>query len=318
LTANSEGSLNPETADNASVLESIVDFACGKLTNRAVDSCCQTEVGSVEGPMEALDSHVRHLRKSLTAKKENMDSESLRTAEEKMIAFQRECEERYRQETDLRIRYIRENEVAKVRAEESRRAHAELELLRKELEAGYKHRLQLHSEREAEAMRKAAERDRANQQTQFEARERLQREIDDLRDREKAASRKIELETQGLHMLELRMKEIQAVLESREREVSDREKEIDRKSREYADKARAEARAGVQAELDTVMRERMSLILDRQRLEDERASQAAWLEAAQTTRSLLREAQTSLLEKEEEIKSLSAKLSKFTRDVCIR
>jgi hypothetical protein len=296
---------------NISLLENIMDCAVEKVHTRKVDSCMQTEAGFSEGPLEAVELHIRQMRQSLYSRKETADFESSRTVEEKMIAYQRECEDRYRQELELRVRYIKENEIAKVRVEESRRAHAELDLLRKELEADYKHRLQMHSERETESIRKFAERERINQQTQYEAREKLQRQLDDLRDREKAASRKIDLEGKGLHMLELRMKEMQAVLESREREVSDREKSLDRRSRECLEKAHAEARSCVQVELDSIMREKMSLILDRQRLEDERASQSAWLESAHTTRTLLREAQTSLLEKNDELKILSGKLARL-------
>ncbi len=59
----------------------------------------------------------------------------------------------------------------------------------------------------------------------------MQREIDELRSREAMLTRKTELESQGVRMLELRLKEAQSVLDGRERELSRRERLMEEKNK---------------------------------------------------------------------------------------
>jgi hypothetical protein len=159
-----------------------------------------------------------------------------------------------------------------------------------------------------------AERERQLQQTQYEARQHLQREIDELRSREKASARKVDLETQGLHTLELRLKEAKIMLETREREAAVREREAEERMRTAADTARAEARANLRNELEELVRERGALKQERERLGDDRSSQGALLESANTTRRLLRETQASLLEKDDEIARLKSKIDTLSNE----
>ena len=60
------------------------------------------------------------------------------------------------------------------------------------------------------------------------------------------------LETQGLEALELRLKEVKAVMESREREVSRREQMTEEKYNECLERAKAEARASLRIDLEAV------------------------------------------------------------------
>ena len=292
-------------ADNKfSLLEHIVSFHGQKYCAKTTTSETQTDMGTFESSFDELDHNLRHLRQSIFSRKESIGIDTVRSVEERMIAYQRDCEDRYRSELNARLSFFRETEIAKVRIEESRKAAAELD-------ADYQHKLKLHADRETQSIRNTAERERVSQQTQFESRERLQREIDITRERERAASRKIELEAQGLHMLELRMKEVQALLECREREVSERERLVETKTRDLTEKVHNETRQLVQADVDALMREKMSLAIDRQRLDDERAAQSAWLEGAQANRRLLRDVQGKILDKDEEIKDLKLSLSRL-------
>ena len=133
----------------------------------------------------------------------------------------------------------------------------------------------------------------------------MQREIDDLRNREQAGQRKLELETQGLHALELRLKESKALMESRDRELSRREQLTDEKYNECVERAKLEARASLRTELDAIQRERSEMSLDRQHLQDDMTSQGALLDSAKTTRRMLKEAQAELLLRDDEIEALT-------------
>jgi len=219
--------------------------------HKKMDMAVQTESLGI-GAIESLDIQVKDLRHFYLRK---IDAERLnpaRTVEERMIVFQRDCEERFRRDLEIQTAYIRENEVAKVRLEESRKARMELDVVRQQMEAEYQKKLQHHTEYEAELSRHAAEKERQLQQNLYEARQLLQREIDELRSREQANTRKLDLESQGLRTLELRVKEAQTVLASRERDIASREAEAESKLKNCMERAREEARSQMQSEVSLI------------------------------------------------------------------
>ena len=107
------------------------------------------------------------------------------------------------------IHHLRSVEIAHVKLEESRKMRMELEYARKELESDYQSRVHAQAQREADLERVCAEKQRKSQQMEFEARQHMQRELDDLRSREESSRRKADLETQATRMLESRLKEMQ-------------------------------------------------------------------------------------------------------------
>ena len=207
---------------------------------------------------------------------------------------------------------MRETEISKVRLEETQKARIECDLIRKDLEKDYQKRLQEHSERESSSIRALSDKDRQMHQSQYEARQQMQREIDDLRSREKSGNRRIELESQGLQSLELRLKESKAVLESRERDVGRREKQADDLLGDAVERAKAEARSYLRSEMEDINREKTSLKQEKQYLLDVKCSQDVLIESAQTTRGMLRDAQAELIMREDELAALQKKLGVLT------
>lgn len=220
------------------------------------------------------------------------------------MSFQRDCEERAKRDVELQMNHFRENSAVKIRLEEAQKARLSIESVRKELEGEYARRLENHLNREAEMTKRLAEQERQFNQSQYEARQVMQREIDELRNREQLAARKVEMESQGLKLLELRLKEAQSVLESRERELATREKRAAEKDAASADLARREARELVRGEMDQLAKDRTMMAMEWQRLHDERANHISLVESAGLLRSQLRAAQDLLTNKEEEIASL--------------
>jgi hypothetical protein len=155
------------------------------------------------------DQQVRELHLSYTTRRETERLLPNKTIEERMIAFQRECEDRFRKDYESQLNQVRSMEMSRIRSEEANKKRVEIDLARKELEGSYQHRLQAHMDREAESMRIAADKARQASMLEYESRQRMQRELDDLRTREENSRRKIELETQGIRMLESRLKETQ-------------------------------------------------------------------------------------------------------------
>lgn len=288
---------------HTSVLDIILYFCLSSGAQKA-ETGTQTDA-SGPGARELLEQQLLDMRRKYNLNKENESLAPSKTIEERMVRFQRDCEERMRRDVQLQVQSIRENELARVRLEESSRHHAELEAMRKAIDAEYHRRLQSHIDRETESAKRLSDLEQQMQRSLYDARQQMQRELDELRSRESAAYRKAELEAQGVRQLELRLKEAQAVLESRERDVAARQRQLEETQRQARDHARTEALQSVQSELDILSRERTTLLLDKKRFEDERAAQSALVESANSLRQQLKLAHEKIFLREEEIESLN-------------
>lgn len=295
--------------NNSSIFEIIVDHCsslgrCGKM-----EIGSQTEMSPAVGARESLDLHLKALHESFITRLDAEKASPVKTVEEKLIAFQRECEAKFRADLKMQVDHMRETELAKVRHEAAVLAQQNLDTLRVQLENDYQRRILLQSEQDAQKKRELEDQERRWQQTQYDTRQQLQRDIDELRGREQAMTRKMEIESQGLKMLEMRLRETQSLVESREREVLRREREAEVLIKNYQSKAEEKVRSYLQSELTAAARERTSLALDRKRLEDEIASHSVVSEHLSSTRQILLDTQSSLHDKEAEIDNLKKKLS---------
>jgi hypothetical protein len=295
----------------SSVFDVLLDNLSSDSQDASAEISVQTEANNL-GPRESLEHQMQNLRNSFLSRRDAEKAAPAKSIEERLIQFQRECEEKYRRDSESYVNYMRETEITKVRLEEAQRVRAETDIIRKELEADYQRRLHEHAERESASIRSFSDRDRQMQQSQYEARQLMQREIDDLRGREKSGLRKLELESQGLRALELRLQESKAVLESREREVGRREKLAEDLLSNNVERAKAEARAFLRSEMENVGREKIILEQEKQHLQDIKASQEVLLESASSTRRMLRDAQAELLLREDEISAFRLKVNSMT------
>jgi hypothetical protein len=187
-----------------------------------------------------------------------------------MIIFQKEMEERKNREVDIQVRYFRENEVSKIRSEEGAKARAAMEAMRQELEFDYNQRMKAHLEREQECMRRAKEQERLAQTNSYEARQQMMRELEEIRARESILSRKVDLESQGLKLLEIRLKEAQLMLEQREREVRKIEEDANKKLNQSMELARKEMSLRMQKEFEELNSLRYDVNLEKRKLDEEK------------------------------------------------
>lgn len=293
-----------------SALEVIMRELMRKAEVVCVESSTQSDYSGA-GIREMLDCRMNDLNRTYEHKKEQERLFPSRGIEEKMFAFQRDCEKRMREEFESQLDTMREVEIAKVRLEEAHKARLELESMRIELEANFERRMVVQSEREAESLRGAADRERQLQQAQYEARQRLQRELDDLRNREQNASKKLELDNQGLRLLESRLKEVQVSLESKEKELGRREREAEVNMRDATEKAREEARERLREELEALLRERSGLKTERTRLDADREAWDSVVADAAAWRNKCTTLETEVAQKEEEIISLKHRVARL-------
>jgi hypothetical protein len=182
------------------VLDLVVRFC---ITSREAHRDMGTQMESRgQSAREALEESLQELRNSVKPAPDN----SQNTIQERMIAYQRECERRLQSEVATQVAHMRETELTRGRLEEAAKARQEMDALRKRLELDYARRLQTVVDSEAALTQRIADQEQSAQRSLYAARQQMQREIDDLRNREAAAMRKLELEAQGVRMLELRLK----------------------------------------------------------------------------------------------------------------
>ena len=276
-----------------SILDAIFDQIHSRSRKTLMSTSIQTDPPS-QSIRESLNYQLLQLRNEYLQKREMEAVNPVLSMEERMIVFERECEARLRREFEKQLEHMRDVDISRVRLEESLKSRQELDSLRRDLEADYKRRLEAHLAREELANKTALDRERTMQQAQYEFRQRMQKEIDELRSREAAAVKKYELESKGLSLLELRVKESVAILEAREREIFRRERETDLLVKEYQERARIEARNHLQDELDAVLRERSLVRLDRQRVDEDKAAHSALVEELSACRAELRQARGAI------------------------
>jgi hypothetical protein len=182
------------------VLDLVVRFC---TTSREAHRDTGTQMESRgQSAREALEESLQELRNSVKPAPDN----SQNTIQERMIAYQRECERRLQSEVATQVAHMRETELTRGRLEEAAKARQEMDALRKRLELDYARRLQTVVDSEAALTQRIADQEQSAQRSLYAARQQMQREIDDLRNREAASMRKLELEAQGVRMLELRLK----------------------------------------------------------------------------------------------------------------
>ena len=224
--------------NHLTLLDLLIHYCSSVCGNDRQDMSCQTDAA---GPSarEVLNIEIDALRRKHLEQYETSKSQLL--VEERIIAYQRESEEHAKRDVELQMEFFRQHQLEKVRLEESIKSRMALESLRKELIDEYDRRLLVYIEREEINNRSLAEKERSINQRGMEERQLMQREIDELRSRDQMLSRKVELESQGLRSLELRLKASQNVLESREREIGLRETALEEKNKTITITARQEA-----------------------------------------------------------------------------
>ena len=289
-------------AKRTSILDLLAHF-CLSNNQKSCEIAVQTD-SSGPGVKEALQNEMERLRKAYTLNKENEMLTPSKSIEERMVKYQRDCEQRMFRDVEMQVQHFRENELTRVRLEEAQKYRTEIEAMRKQIDFEYNRRLQAHIDRETESARRLSEQEHTMQRSLYDARQLMQREIDELRSRESASARKADLEAQGLRMLELRLKEAQAVVEGRERDVGTRQRKLEDQQQTAREQARKEALQQVAAELDVLSRERAALLLEKKRFEDERGAQSALVESAKLVRQELKMAKDQLLLKQDELDQL--------------
>ncbi len=162
------------TENNQKTLLDVMMQFCLSAGGGSKEISVQTET-SGPSAREILDDRIHELRRTYQVSKEVQNLNPNKTIEERMVAFQRDCEKRLARDLEIQVTHVRENEIARVRLEEQSRAHEEMENMRKRLEFEYAKRLQAHIEVESDSAKRLVDQEHATQRALYENRQFMQR-----------------------------------------------------------------------------------------------------------------------------------------------
>lgn len=130
----------------------------------------QTEAGGASA-REVLNDRIHELRNTYKVSREGELLNPSKTIEERMVAYQRDCERRLQSDVALQVAHIREHELARVRLEEAQKHRIESDNVRKTLEIDYNRRLQQHIDKEAQSAKRLSDQEHSTQRAMFESRQ---------------------------------------------------------------------------------------------------------------------------------------------------
>jgi len=217
---------------------------------------------------EKLDADIHQLHQQYEHNRHQLAHSPEKSIEERIIALQREYEERKKCEIESQMIYFKENEIQKIRLDESQKHRLALESLKKELEADYQRRMQYYLDRETDLTRRMTEKERELDRRMYEQRQMMQKDIDDIRMKEQSHQRKLELEAQGLKIVELRVKEAQHAIEHREEALFKLQQDLDEKRQEMYQTTKQQAIQQVNEEWEWLKKEKLTLSLERKAVEE--------------------------------------------------
>ena len=152
----------------------------------AVHRDTQTEtVSDCASAVDRMDARLAKMDEALCTQAEAQVP--WQNLEERMIKYQRECEQRAAAETQAEVSRVREVEVSRMRLEEAAKSRAQQEKMREQLEDMHAKRLDEVREREIELRDRFVEKERQLERACYDHRQRILHEMEVLRQRERDA-----------------------------------------------------------------------------------------------------------------------------------
>lgn len=201
----------------------------------AADVGCQT-VSVAPGGKLALVARLEGIEAEYHAKSAALEAKGAASLEQRVAAFQRECEERHRLAFERKLQAVREGELAAARAEEARKYAAELERERAKLAAQHAEALARVRSQEEELLERGRRQRRELDVEQEVMAQRLRAEEERLRDwkagseaalaaRRAEADRAAEALAHQQRLAAAAQQEVERRLEARQAELQRREEE---------------------------------------------------------------------------------------------
>ena len=178
LTGLGLGNVGAPTPDDSSLLEALIGHMRATL-NKAT-AVCEVQTDPPRSPEDAVDveARLRDLDERFLRQSEAERGNPARGVEERMEAYQRECDERARTEIEAEVERMKETEISRARSEERAHFAAELSTRLDELEKEHSDRLTRQRRREQDVMTRLAEKERTLEAESHAQRQRMLEDLD--------------------------------------------------------------------------------------------------------------------------------------------
>ena len=203
----------------------------------------------------------------------------LRDAEQRMAAFQKECETRLRAEMEESVRRVRDHEVGQARLEEAAKHRRQIAEAREELERVHAERLRKLRAREESQTERVRSAETSLERAAYDHRQRLAAEHEALREAKDVAQKEEAARAVRRAKDDEAMARREAEMASKEQQWATRYAELTAQAEHRASSRRVETNADAERRLQTVTAEISAISDERAKLEADRAAHAAELAA---------------------------------------
>lgn len=193
--------------DTANILRLLVEEVREKNCTVMLDSSCQTS--GLDKPKEVLEKRLQQVHSNYLDRTESERVAPMLSIEARMLKYQRECDERGRQEIKLEVARVREVEIQRMRMEEAERYRNQLKVAQGEMESEFAQRAQRLRERETEIELYLKRKEREMEAGNYDHRQRMLNELEVLRERESNLSRATGIEQRNIRLEEERLQTLQ-------------------------------------------------------------------------------------------------------------
>eukprot|EP00753_Platysulcus_tardus_P003661 PLAT12477.7.p2 GENE.PLAT12477.7~~PLAT12477.7.p2 ORF type:complete len:705 (-),score=370.78 PLAT12477.7:654-2726(-) len=237
-----------------SLIVCVMEQLAAAATKRT--TACGTQTDGDEDESTLLHRQLRAVHDDYMVKSESERAVPAATMEERMLAFQRDCEARYADQLAEELERMRTSELNAMRLEESIAYRQQLESARTELQREYEARFRKLKARDEERSAFFQRREREVESARYEHRQRVLSEMESLRIREADATRKADLEGRALRAMEQRVADKERRLDVQLRELEGRRATLAREAAEQLRVWKEEERDALTFREDSLRRER--------------------------------------------------------------
>lgn len=175
------------------------------------------------GPITSLDEKLTDVDDLYSSRREDFLRSGRAGAEERMLGFQRQLEDRYNTQLKMELARMRDSEMATFKAEEKENGRRALEQARRELERVYKDKHDVLITRERNANERLQQQTEIQERETYTQRQSILEEIEAVRQREGQVKRESEVNNREKKVTEDRVRDKEADLRRRELEVQQKE-----------------------------------------------------------------------------------------------
>ena len=189
------------------------------------ESASQTEdfsiISNLEEKLSKLD--LEYIRKTKS------DSDP-HTMEERMLRYQRECDQRMQKELSKEIERIREIEMSGVRIEEANKYRQQLQKARSEMEQHWKDQLASLKQREKETKERLNLREKELDNKEYSQRQQYLKDLEALKQKEADMKRAVEIEMEAARVQRQSWESKKAEVDNKLKELGDTKKKLETKA----------------------------------------------------------------------------------------